>query len=390
MGTLAAGEAKSDGAGGSGPYAVPEGDAAELLKFVGGLLRIDPDTPEEDATHRAKFRPALQEAAQRIMPLEKEPGSEAYRVARFVLLSNRVHWVAQATADEQRKVVADVEDYVRENLEDGHPSQAAKLAKVTAEALSLAGRWDLAADASEAFFKLLEKSDDAGASDMAQTMAAKAEELSAMVKELPPCDNAEVLPQGRVAPLDLEKKFNWRSVDVSDGDFHGNGIAELPKGEPTLGGVKFRTSDKMLQLGCTDQAAPAAISGIPVNRKIARLYFLLAAQYAHPSRVSEGDKVGAYKMHYRDGSDESMPLMFGQHLRDWWIFDEGKPITRGRVVWTGANPASERQSRSIRLYMATWENPHPEREVTHLDFVGIPDGRVAPFCFAISAEEVAE
>lgn len=170
-------------------YAVPAGGVAELAKFVAELAAFRPVTPEEDAEHRAKFRSALQQAAERIMRLEKDPASEAYRVARFILLATRI---------------------------------------------------------------------------------------------------------------------------------------------------------------------------------------------------------GEYKMYYQDGSDTSMPLIFGQHVRDWWISDEGKPVTRGRVVWTAANPSSDRMNLSIRLYLAAWENPHPDQLVTHLDFVGIQDGLCAPFCMAITAEEPAE
>jgi hypothetical protein len=220
---------------------------------------------------------------------------------------------------------------------------------------------------------------------------ASEERLSTIAKDLPPRENVEVVPRGRMVLLDLKGKFNWRAVDVTEGDFHGNGIAELPKGEPILGGIKFRTSDEMMQLGCVRlPTAPAVIAGIPVNRKIANLYFLHAVQYGQPSRVQDGTRIGEYKMYYQDGSDTSMPLIFGQHVRDWWISDEGKPVTRGRVVWTGANPSSDRMNLSIRLYLAAWENPHPDQLVTHLDFVGIQDGLCAPFCMAITAEEPAE
>jgi hypothetical protein len=180
-------------------------------------------------------------------------------------------------------------------------------------------------------------------------------------------------------------------MDVTEGDFHGNGLAELPKGEPTLGGVKFRTSDHLLQLGCKQLSImPAAIEGILVNRKVARLYFLQAVQYGHPSSVPDGTRTGEYKIYYQDGTDASLPLVFGQDVRDWWIFDQGKPVTRGQVVWTGANPATDRSNRALRLYLGVWENPHPDKPVTHLDFIGIQDGPCAPFCIAITAEEPAE
>jgi hypothetical protein len=113
-------------------------------------------------------------------------------------------------------------------------------------------------------------------------------------------------------------------------------------------------------------------------------------QYGHPNSVQDGTPIGQYKMHYEDGSTATKPLVFGQDVRDWWIFDQGKPVTRGRVVWTGANPASDLKGLSIRLYLGVWDNPHPDKPVPHLDFIGIKDGPCAPFCMAITAEEPAQ
>ena len=76
-------------------YVVPQDDVANLVKFVGELAVFRPTTPEEDAEHRAQFRPALQQAAEKILRLEKDPASEAYQLARFILLANRVRWLAQ-------------------------------------------------------------------------------------------------------------------------------------------------------------------------------------------------------------------------------------------------------------------------------------------------------
>ena len=85
-----------------------------------------------------------------------------------------------------------------------------------------------------------------------------------------------------------------------------------------------------------------------------------------------------------------MPVVFGEDMRNWWDFDNGKPVTRGRVVWTGTNLASEKLNRTLRLYLGVWENPHPEKPVSYLDFVCAKDGPCAPFCMAITVEEPTE
>jgi hypothetical protein len=62
-------------------------------------------------------------------------------------------------------------------------------------------------------------------------------------------------------------------------------------------------------------------------------------------------------------------------------------VTRGKVVWEGANERGKSMTVTLRLYAGTWENPNPEKTVTHIDFV--TDGKTvcAPFCVAISADE---
>ena len=55
-------------------------------------------------------------------------------------------------------------------------------------------------------------------------------------------------------------------------------------------------------------------------------------------------------------------------VRDWWDFDEGKPVTRGRVVWTGGNLAADKYGVTTRLYLGVWKNPHPDKTVTKKRF----------------------
>jgi hypothetical protein len=92
-------------------------------------------------------------------------------------------------------------------------------------------------------------------------------------------------------------------------------------------------------------------------------------------------------VHYADGSTASIPVVFGKDVRDWWIRDHGKPVTQGRVVWTGRNPASDKESTEVRFYLGVWENPHPDKAIASLDFVKTDTTNCAPICLAITAEE---
>jgi hypothetical protein len=145
----------------------------------------------------------------------------------------------------------------------------------------------------------------------------------------------------------------------------------------------------MIQLKWTNRtAAPKQVEGIRVDRKVARLYFLHGTQWGSPRSVPDGTDIGQYKVRYEDGSSASIPIVYAQDVRDWWNLDRGRPVTRGRVVWTGSNRASELDPyrTTIRLYLGVWDNPNPERNVASVDFLS-GDTICAPFCVAISAEE---
>ena len=62
-----------------------------------------------------------------------------------------------------------------------------------------------------------------------------------------------------------------------------------------------------------------------------------------------------YRVHYEDGSQHVIPVVNGEDVRDWWNIDQDKPVTRGRVVWTGLT-RGRRNKLSLRVYLGMWEN----------------------------------
>jgi hypothetical protein len=73
---------------------------------------------------------------------------------------------------------------------------------------------------------------------------------------------------------------------------------------------------------------------------------------------------------------------------DWWAYPDQKAPTRSKVGWEGENEAAKGFEAKIKLYLTTWENPHPDKKVLRIDYVAtMPDQDAAPFCVAMSVEE---
>ena len=365
-------------------YVVPEGDVGALVEFIRRLSEYRPTTVEEDVEHRCKFQPALKQAAEKIVGLESDQTSPAYEAAEFILLTGRVRSLAQAVREEQDKTLADVKAYVVQRIEKGQGNVAAKLAELAAKTCQATGQYELAAETYRGLGELIENCDDRNVTNEGRRMRATAERLLAMSKSVPQAGAAPELPAASsLVPLDLQSLANRDITELSGpGRFAGNGLAELQKGEQTFSGVRFHIGDKLIQAD--------KVEGIPVNRRIARLCILHATEGGSPSSVKDGTVIGRYKIRFDDGSEESVPIVYGEDVRDWWDFDDGRPVTRGRVVWTGGNIAADKYKVTIRLYLGVWENTHPGKMVNTVNYISSTNAPCKPFCVAITVEEPSE
>ena len=369
-------------------YVVPDEDATELVEFIQRLSQYQPTTTEEDLEHRSKLKPALKQAAEKIVALENDQNSTAYEVAKFVLLVGRISSLAQAVRREQEDMLADVRTYVIECIRNGEDHVAAQLAETAGKTCQATGQYDLAAKTYATLGEVLEKSQDASVAMSGGKMRVQGERLLALSKSVPNVsDSPEVMPGGKLVSLDIQMLGNDSVVgSIGSGQFSGNGLAELQKGEQTLGGVRFHIGDKLIRTAdAEDRDGVLKVEGIPVQQKITRLFTLHATGNGSPY-FADGTKIGSYTIRYEDGSEESIPIVYGEDVRDWWDFDEGKPVTRGRVVWTGGNLAADKYEVTIRLYLGAWKNPHPDKMVTAIDYVSSTSTKCRPFCVAITVE----
>jgi hypothetical protein len=195
-----------------------------------------------------------------------------------------------------------------------------------------------------------------------------------------------------VTYLDLQPKANTKLTEPLQAGRPANNLAALPRGEQKLGGVKFEIGKRLIQLQgpASPQAEgqkrfPAKVEGIKVGRKFAKLSILHAA--GRGQGVKEGAVIGNYVVHYRDKSQATIPIAYGKDVRDWWELTDRRAVTRAKVAWQGANPVLGRQTPTkVRLYLTTWVNPHPKKDVARIDYVCTPGTRAWLFCVAMTVE----
>ena len=184
-------------------------------------------------------------------------------------------------------------------------------------------------------------------------------------------------------PLDLQPKANQKLTENLHSDnFANNNLAGLKTGKQTLEGIPFAIGEKLIQLGCKSLPdKPEKVEGIKVERAVTKLHFLHATGY----RTEDETVIGKYIAHYDDNTKEEIEIVYGKDVRDWWNYPCAPGASRGKVAWKGENEASKGFNATLQLFLMMWENPHPRKKVTSLDFVSTQT-EAAPFCVAITAE----
>lgn len=125
-------------------------------------------------------------------------------------------------------------------------------------------------------------------------------------------------------------------------------------------------------------SSPESVTGIPIGRRVTRLYFLHSASYGE----NEDRQVGSYIIHMSDGSIEDLAIVYGRNVRsergDYRNVPEAEVAWEGEGIRTGAG-------RRVRMFKVTWDNPTPTMEVSRIDFISAVS-RSAPHLLAITVE----
>jgi hypothetical protein len=202
-------------------------------------------------------------------------------------------------------------------------------------------------------------------------------------------------PDKNMTFIDLQPKANQKLTENFHNDgFAGNNLAQLPKGENVFDDVKYKIEDKLVQLGCKYvENKPDKVEGIKVGKTFANLYILHATGFGafgkpgDPLYINDGTAIGHYTVKYDDNTEEIIPIVYGEDVRDWFNHDESKPVSRGKVVWEGENEFARQFGAKLRLYRTEWKNPKPDKKVVTIDYQRDGDSVAAPFCIAMTAVE---
>ena len=212
---------------------------------------------------------------------------------------------------------------------------------------------------------------------------------------------APAAPPGKFTFVELKPYANQKLTDNFGSGREGNNLKALRSGGRTFAGVNFKIGEGIIQLGSKLLQAekPNKMEGIKVGQACAKIHILHATGYGNgqtageegkegdPLFVADGTKIAEYQIRYADGSSASIPVVYGQDVRDWWFGGNSKGVTRGKVAWMGDNDLAKEFGMRIRMYLTTWDNPHPTKTISSIDYVKTAtDSPAAPFCAAITLE----
>ena len=193
-------------------------------------------------------------------------------------------------------------------------------------------------------------------------------------------------PRALPMAIDLSPYFN---ATLSESWLPGTGdnsLGNLSAGTMKLGGVPFDVRG-VIQLagGETDRLGgrfAAAVDGIKVGRPFELLHLLHSAS----GKDNDGVPVASLVLHYADGGQATVPIRYGETVRDWWFWEFERvrdPATA--MAWTGNNSSARGEGASLRLYRMTWKNPRPTIRVQSIDYVSM-GSKSAPFLLALTVE----
>jgi hypothetical protein len=167
---------------------------------------------------------------------------------------------------------------------------------------------------------------------------------------------------GIVAPADEGSSYQYVDLGpkgnqalAQDIGAEGNHLKEVPQGEHDFGGTKFKVGEKMVHVrGESKPDLPEKVEGIQVDAKFDKLHILQATEFGEGAgEVEDGTAIGAYVVHYADKTEETIPIVYGEDVRDWWDWKGRNELKRPR------SPGGARTTTRLRTAARSGCFPRP-------------------------------
>ena len=124
---------------------------------------------------------------------------------------------------------------------------------------------------------------------------------------------------------------------------------------------------------------PDSVKGIEIDQKANKIHFLVGAIFA--GNMTTGSLAASLKINYEDGASESLELVAGTDIFEWWQADSIEELPSEKIGWVGVNNLGNKRG----FTKPSWTNPNPSKLISHIDFIsGKTNG--APFLIAITLE----
>jgi hypothetical protein len=191
-------------------------------------------------------------------------------------------------------------------------------------------------------------------------------------------------PRATGRQIDLSRHYNAALNKTWFGGERENSLATLPVGLKTFAKVTFDVRG-LIQLSGKDRpdsVYPAQVRNLPIGLACRQVHFLHGTQ----NTAAEGQAIGRYVIHFSNGVELTVPILYGHTLRDWWQKPREPASPAGLVeAWSGSNAESNANHTNIRLFKWTWDNPFADLEIRSIDFLSDRTS-CAPFLVAVTVE----
>jgi WD40 repeat protein/tetratricopeptide (TPR) repeat protein len=166
--------------------------------------------------------------------------------------------------------------------------------------------------------------------------------------------------------------------------------SRLPTGLQRFAGVEFdvrgiiHLQSANSEANALQREYPHAVTGIRIAQRAHKLHFLHGLGWVRSDPA--GTPVAKYVIHFANGEQREVPFLLVEDAYDWHLSATRRNQPTGpqsKIAWRG--PGGLGQDRELGLYMKTWENPLPDVEITHIDFISAM-AEATPFLVALTLE----